>query len=96
MTDAATRTFIKQTLRAHLPDPSYRFFLFGSRVIGDAHPYSDFDVGIVGKTPAPSMAMDAIKEELEESNLPVRVDVVDFLKIADSFKRVAMQNIIYL
>lgn len=35
--------FIKKTLHTHLPDPSYRFFLFGSRVIGDAHPYSDFD-----------------------------------------------------
>lgn len=96
MTDTATLSFIRQTLRARLPDLSYRFFLFGSRAIGDAHPYSDFDVGILGKAPASTVAMHAIREELDESNLPVRVDVVDFSKIADSFKRVAMQNIIYL
>lgn len=93
--DEALR-FIKMTVRKHLPDPSYRFFLFGSRVSGGAHPYSDFDIGILGKKPVPGTILNDIQETFENSSLPVRVDVVDMAQASASFHDLAIQEIQYL
>ncbi|KKU80769.1 hypothetical protein A2875_04845 [Candidatus Gottesmanbacteria bacterium RIFCSPHIGHO2_01_FULL_46_14] len=88
--------FIKKTLRTHLPDPSYRFFLFGSRVTGYARRFSDFDIGIEGETPVSPNTMGVIKEELEESNLPYKVDIVDFSTVDPEFRNLALKHTQYL
>lgn len=90
--DEALR-FIKTTVRKYLPDPSYRFFLYGSRVNGRSRRFSDFDVGVTGKTPVPMHTMNVIKEELEESNLPYTVDIVDFSTVDPEFRTIALKHI---
>ncbi len=89
MTDTATLSFIKQTLRAHLPDPSYRLFLFGSRATGTARRFSDVDVGIEGPKPVSSTILMNVQETLEESDIPFKVDVVDFSQTSDRFRLLA-------
>ncbi len=76
---------IKTIIRTYLPDQSYRLFLFGSRVAGYAKPYSDFDIGIAGPR-VPQITIGTIKDALEESNLPYKVDVVDFTDVSDTFR----------
>jgi predicted nucleotidyltransferase len=50
--------------------------IFGSRATGRARRYSDLDIGFAGE-PVPSDALARIEEEFEESELPLRVDVLN-------------------
>lgn len=87
---------IKSIIRTHLTDPSYRVFLFGSRATGTARKFSDVDVGILGKKTLPGHVIECIREDLENSNIPYTVDVVDFTTADPSFRNLAMKNIRYL
>lgn len=83
---------IRTIVRSHLPDPSYRVFLFGSRAAGTARTFSDVDVGIMGQTPLPGHIMELMKEQLEESDIPYKVDVVDFNAVDPSFRNLALKH----
>jgi predicted nucleotidyltransferase len=90
-TEAAT--YAAAMVRRHLPDPAYRVSLFGSRAEGTAHPRSDIDIGIEGPAPVPRKAMALIEEELEEAPTLYTIEVVDFARVPDNFRRVAVRRI---
>jgi predicted nucleotidyltransferase len=81
--------FAAAVVRRHLPDPAYRVFLFGSRAEGSAHERSDIDIGIEGPAPAPREALVLIEEELDEAPTLYSIDVVDFRRVDEKFRRVA-------
>ena len=85
--------FAAVVVRRHLPDPAYRVFLFGSRASGLARERSDIDIGIEGPAPVPRDALNAIHEELEDAPTLYSIDVVDFARVPESFRRVARQRI---
>lgn len=89
-------TEITAIVKKHVHDDSARLFVFGSYATGNQKHYSDVDIGIDAGTPLEIMIIARIKDELEESNLPVTVDVVDFARAKASFKKVALQKIIPL
>jgi len=60
--------------------------LFGSRARGDAARFSDIDVGVLPLEPLPPGLLSAIREELEESNVPFRVDLVDLSDAGSTFR----------
>lgn len=95
MTDKEVRDQIKRIIFKHLPPQKYKVFLYGSRVTGKAWKWSDYDVGILGKKPVSTMTLVEIEDELENSDLPVVVEVVDFYNysVDDKFKQVAMQEV---
>jgi len=84
---------IKKIIFQFLNPKEYQVFIFGSRVIGKAKKYSDYDIGIFGKKPVPWHILSAIEEALEESDLPYKIDVVDFHSVASNFKKVALSKI---
>ena len=90
-TEAAT--YAAAIVRRHLPDPAYRVFLFGSRAEGTARPRSDIDIGIEGPAPVPREAMALIEEELEEAPTLYTIEVVDFARVPENFRRVASRRI---
>lgn len=90
-TDAAK--YAAGVIRRHLPDPAYRIFLFGSRATGAAGERSDIDIGIEGPAPVAHSVLAAIDEELEEAPTLYTIDVVDFMRVPDNFRRVARQRI---
>ena len=49
---------------------------FGSRVAGGSRPFSDLDIAICGAEPLNDTALLRLREALEESDLPIEVDVV--------------------
>jgi predicted nucleotidyltransferase len=85
--------FAALVIRRHLPDPVYRIFLFGSRATGSAAERSDIDIGIEGPAPVPHPALAAIQEELEEAPTLYTIDVVDFTRVPEKFRKVARQRI---
>jgi predicted nucleotidyltransferase len=84
---------IKQTVYRFLNPRQYHVFLFGSRVTGDTHRYSDYDVGIRGPGPLPLSLKAAIDEAFEESDLPYTVDVVDFRRVSNKFRQIATKKV---
>ena len=85
--------FAAEVIRRHVPDPVYRVFLFVSRAAGLAAERSDIDIGIEGPAPVPHLALATIHEELEEAPTLYTLDVVDFRRAPENFRRLARRRI---
>ena len=79
-------SIVEGILAEHVPDCEVR--AFGSRATWNAKDYSDIDVAIVGDGPLDWRTLGRLKESFEESNLPMRVDVLDWHAISESFRKV--------
>jgi predicted nucleotidyltransferase len=77
---------VKRILRKHVPNCEVR--VFGSRVRGGAKPWSDLDLALVGDEVLEQHILYAVKEAFEESDLPIRVDVLDWHSISKEFQEV--------
>ena len=60
--------------------------VFGSRVKGTQKPYADLDLVVVGKTRLALAQLDELAESFIESDLPFRVDVLDWNRISEAFR----------
>lgn len=84
---------IKKIIFQFLDPCKYQVFIFGSRVTRKAKKYSDYDVGIWGKKPVPGHILIEIEEAFEESDLPYKVDIVDFSLVSKNFRKMAFSKI---
>ena len=78
---------VRDILRAHLPK-SARVWVFGSRATGTARRWSDLDLAIDAGRPLTLDETAALREAFEESDLPYRVDLVDWHAIDARFRRI--------
>ena len=81
---------VKAILEEHVPECEVR--AFGSRVTWTARDYSDLDLAVVGQRPLDWRTLGRLKEAFEESKLPMRVDVLDWHAISESFREVIQQD----
>lgn len=88
-----TEEQIKDIIFQFINPEKYRAFIFGSRATGEFKKFSDYDIGILGQKPIPSENKILIEEMLEESDIPYKVDVVDFSLVSDKFKKIALTKI---
>lgn len=84
----------KNIFLKHLLNEPYRVFLFGSRACGNAKKMSDIDVGILGNNKFPTQLKFAIENEIEESIVPFKVDIIDFFDVDETFKKEALNQIV--
>ncbi len=84
------RAAVERILKKIVPDCDV--FAFGSRVTGTAKKYSDLDIAIVGSTRLPPVIVMRLKEAFEESELPVRVDVLDWHALPESFRKIISET----
>src|SRR3970282_2624261 len=61
-------------------------YLFGSWARGAQRPTSDIDVAIESAEPLPRALLASLREALEESTIPNRVDVVDLAETDGAFR----------
>jgi hypothetical protein len=61
-------------------------YLFGSWASGTRHRTSDIDVAIETPKPLPGGVLARLREALEESSVPYRVDVVDLADADPDFR----------
>jgi predicted nucleotidyltransferase len=78
---------VKALLHTHVPHAEV--WAYGSRVTGSSHEASDLD--LVLRNPQnlneETSALSTLKEAFTESNLPIRVDIMDWARIPASFHR---------
>lgn len=67
---------VARLLAEHVPGCEVR--VFGSRVDGTAKRFSDLDLTVAGECGPGEAALERLREAFEESDLPIRVDVVDW------------------
>jgi len=84
---------IKEIIFRFLNPKEFQVFIFGSRASGKSKRYSDYDVGILGKKPVPASTIVLIEEAFEESDLPYKVEIVDFSLVSPEFRKVALAKI---
>jgi hypothetical protein len=72
----------------------YRFYAYGSRSRGYASKYSDLDIICKKKIKARDMV--SIREQLEESNITINVDLLDSNSCSHAFLKSIEKDIIEL
>ena len=70
--------------------PQRIVWAFGSRVKGTAKPYSDLDLAVVGDTPLSWMELAGLADDFSNSDLPWKVDIVDWANTSEEFRKVIL------
>jgi len=65
----------------------YSVWAFGSRVRQTHKPFSDLDIVVVNDEPLSIATMAELSEAFSESDLPWKVDVVDWASISEGFRK---------
>ena len=76
---------VQRILTEHAPECEVR--AYGSRVTWTGKDYSDLDLTVMGKEPFSQRRIRQLKEAFEESDLRIRVDVLDWHSISDGFRK---------
>lgn len=84
--DEAELAILKAILSRHLPDAVV--WVFGSRATGKAKKYSDLDLCVKASQPLSLNVMSALAEDFSESDLPWKVDLVDWWSISEAFRAI--------
>lgn len=77
---------VKTILARHVPDAEV--WVFGSRATGQSKKYSDLDLCIKANHPMGLDVMSVLAEDFSESDLPWKVDIVDWWCISDEFRAI--------
>ena len=81
---------VQNILKTHAPECAVR--AFGSRVKGAAEKYSDLDLVFLSPKKLPRKTLVLLKEAFEESDLPFRVDVLDWHTISNEFRKLISEH----
>jgi len=83
-----------QLLKQILSKYPYHFYAYGSRVKGTARKFSDLD--LCYQEDIPSEVIYQIKGELEESNLPFFVELVNWKHMRSDFQKLIKKDLILI
>ena len=81
----AQLALVSRILITWLPGREVR--MFGSRARGNPKPYSDLDLVIMGDAPVPLATLGQLQDAFANSDLPWRVDVVDWATTSPEFQK---------
>ncbi len=82
---------ILDILKRGLDNIPCTIFFFGSRVRGEQNPASDYDFAVHSAVEI-SASLSLLREELEESNIPQKVDLVDLKQTSEEFRSVILRE----
>lgn len=85
---------VQTILQKYVPD--FEVWAFGSRVKGTAKPYSDLDLAIISTQPLSLQVYADLSEAFSESDLPWKVDVVDWATTTEKFREIISQKYVRL
>ena len=76
--------------------PGHAVWAFGSRVKGKAKPYSDLDLAVLGEQPLALSIRAELAEDFSESDLPFKVDIVDWATTSERFREIIRKEYVVL
>lgn len=81
---------VRCILQTHVPHAVV--WVFGSRATGKATAFSDLDIAIISTQPLPLDVSASLRDDFSESDLPYKVDVVDWATTTASFRNIIARN----
>jgi predicted nucleotidyltransferase len=81
---------VRDILRRHLP--THTVWAFGSRATRTARRYSDLDLAVISDAPLPPDVLPALREAFSDSDLPWRVDVLDWSTLSPAFQTIVARG----
>ena len=85
---------VQRILQEHVPN--LEVWAFGSRAQWSAKEFSDLDLAIITDEPLPLDTSAALSEAFSDSDLPWKVDVVDWASVGDELKKVITRDKVVL
>ena len=76
---------VRDILHRHVPH--CEVWAFGSRAKGTAKAYSDLDLALIADQALSVDILAALAEDLSESDLPWKVDILDWATTSESFRK---------
>lgn len=83
---------IKELVLRALEGEDVSVALFGSHASGRSGISSDVDIAVIPHGRLDGRKLALLRAELEESNIPYKVDVVDFSLVSPVFREFALQR----
>jgi type I restriction enzyme S subunit len=77
---------VRAILQKHIA--GYEVWAFGSRAGRRAQTYSDLDLAVITDTPLSRAVSAALAEAFSESDLPWKVDIVDWATTSEAFRKI--------
>ena len=68
--------------------PTTKVWVFGSRIKGTTKPYSDLDLVLLTEAPLTIRQQRELEEAFSDSDLPFKVDLIDWTSCSDNFKQI--------
>jgi predicted nucleotidyltransferase len=84
------RREVERVLQACVP--RCEVWAFGSRAKWTAKQYSDLDLAIISEEPLPIAIMAELRDSFDESDMTIKVDVVDWATTSESFRKIIQSN----
>jgi type I restriction enzyme S subunit len=81
---------VREILRKHVPQ--HEVWAFGSRATWKAKAFSDLDLAVITDEPLSLDVSAGLRDAFSESDLPWRVDVVDWARTRTSFRDVIARD----
>jgi len=82
--DKATQDKIVNLIGVLIPDA--KIYLFGSRARGTHSKWSDIDLALDTGMPLPNVRVDEVKSVFAATNMPYKVDVLDFHSVSSDMQ----------
>ena len=80
------KQIILEIINKYCPDTEV--LIFGSRLKGNFKPTSDLDLCIKGIKPIELSTWSRLEEELSKTDIPFKIDLVDWFRVSDEFKKI--------
>lgn len=85
---------VQEILQRHLPQ--FDVWAFGSRTTGKAKQYSDLDLVVMTHEPLDWRISAALGDDFAESDLPFKVDIVDWSATSTAFRKIIEKDKVVL
>ncbi|MFK5222940.1 nucleotidyltransferase family protein [Glaesserella parasuis] len=81
---------VQRILATHLPN--IPVWVFGSRIKGTAKRFSDLDLALITDTPLTIRQQAQLESAFSDSDLPFKVDLIDWASCSENFKQIILQK----
>ena|SRR5580704_15630024 len=72
--------------------PNAKIYLFGSRARGTNSEWSDIDLALDAGKELPSRIPGELKDIIQASDIPYKVDIVDLYRVSDDMKKAILKE----
>ena len=83
---------IKRIVLKEVENQPIRVIYFGSRVVGKSTMGSDVDIALEGKGTIDHGLIIRLKDRLEESTIPYKVDIIDLSRVTETFRKQVLKT----